>query len=68
MRTLVYALVLVSVLSGCAIVPYGPNVYGPGVVVQPQVFLSGGYYYGHGDGYRGDYDRGNGRGWGGRSR
>lgn len=60
MRTLVLAFMLVAALSGCAIVPYGPNVYGPGVVVQPQVVFSGGYYYGRGGGY--------GRGWGGRAR
>ena len=65
MRALVSALVLVATLSGCAIVPYGPGVYGPGVVVQPQVVLSGGYYYGHGGGYGGG---GYGRGWGGRGR
>ena len=68
MRALVSVFVLVGVLTGCAIVPYGPNVYGPGVVVQPQVFVSGGYYYGRGGGYGGGYGGDHGRGWGGRGR
>jgi len=63
MRAFVCAVVLVTALSGCAIVPYGPNVYGPGVVVQPQIVLSGGYYYSQGN--CGGCQV---RGWGGRGR
>ena len=68
MRAFASAFVLLAALSGCAVVPYGPNVYGPGVVVQPQVVLSGGYYYGHGGGHGHGRGDGYGRGWGGRGR
>ncbi len=54
MKIAILAALLVSALSGCAIVPYGPRVYMQSpVVVEPAPVYYGapGYYYGHGGGW-----------------